>query len=170
MSVVSIITFSILEKILNIYYNLYIKNITLDDSLHPFFAKHCTSLFPIPGWELLISYWGIGRGRERLEDTIVNKRRLKLGNHLIKWLNRTKQSLWRRSNKKNLRVKYTEVNIWFVRVYRLLKRRFRNDASDDLCVDWTDIKGSKESLHSTTQQFEKSLAFGLLFPSEDNFQ
>ena len=38
-SIVSIITFDILEKILNFYYNPYIKNITIDDSLHPFFQS-----------------------------------------------------------------------------------------------------------------------------------
>ena len=36
MSIVSIITFDIIGKILNIYYNPYIKNTTIDDSLHPF--------------------------------------------------------------------------------------------------------------------------------------
>ena len=38
MSIVSIITFNILDlkKILNFYYNPYIANMTIDDSLHPF--------------------------------------------------------------------------------------------------------------------------------------
>ena len=36
MSIVLIITFDTLEKILNFYYNPYIANMTIDDSLHPF--------------------------------------------------------------------------------------------------------------------------------------
>ena len=36
MSIVSIITLDIIEKILNFYYNPYIANMTIDDSLHPF--------------------------------------------------------------------------------------------------------------------------------------
>ena len=36
MSIVSINTLDIIEKILNFYYNPYISNMTIDDSLHPF--------------------------------------------------------------------------------------------------------------------------------------
>ena len=36
MSIVSIITFDIIENILNNNYNPYIANMTIDDSLHPF--------------------------------------------------------------------------------------------------------------------------------------
>ena len=36
MSIVLIIRFDTLEKILNFYYYPYIKNMTIDDSLHPF--------------------------------------------------------------------------------------------------------------------------------------
>ena len=43
MSIVSIITFDTLEKILNIYYIPYIANMTIDDSLHTFLQSsvHC---------------------------------------------------------------------------------------------------------------------------------
>ena len=36
MTIVSTIRFDILEKILNFYYNPYIKDTNIDDSLHPF--------------------------------------------------------------------------------------------------------------------------------------
>ena len=36
MSIVSIITFDIIEKILNFYFYAYIKKMTIDDVLHPF--------------------------------------------------------------------------------------------------------------------------------------
>ena len=45
MSIVLIIRFDTLEKILNFYYNPYIKNMTIDDSLHPFLQSSVLSVY-----------------------------------------------------------------------------------------------------------------------------